>query len=189
MTDWLGMGVTPRAPRPEARAQVLARAFGTSTGYSWRSPFPLAIAAAALLVVAVSISTAALRVRRLNGEIAQLRDSVSLVAWEFSGAQAVAIPVTTSGRRGAITVLADSASRTWVITCLHLTPNAPSETYQLWFVTDTGLQNAALMPMDGPEPMAMTVSVPPGVRGLAMSIEPRGGSVLPRGRLIFEHEL
>ena len=186
MTEWLGMSVPPRAPRPEARSQVLARAFGTS--YPWRSSFPLAIAAAALLVVAASVFTVR-SVQRLRGEVAQLRDSLALVAFRLPGARTVAIPVTTSGRHGTITVLADSASQTWVITCLHLTPNTPSETYQFWFVTDTGMQNAALMPMDGSEPMAMSIAVPAGARGLAMSIEPRGGSALPHGTLLFERDL
>lgn len=190
MTDWLGMSVAPRMPRPEARAQVLARAFGTRTSYSWRPQFPLALAAAALLVVAASLVTVR-SVVRLRGEVAQLRDSLTLagVGWRFPGAHAVAIPVTTSGRTGAVTVLADSASKVWVITCLHLTPNVPSETYQFWFVTDAGLQNAALMPMDGPEPMAMSVSVPAGARGLAMSLEPRGGSPVPRGPIFFRRDL
>lgn len=188
MTDWLGMNVTPRMPRPELRAQVLARAFGSSPSYAWRSPLPLALAAAALLVVAVSLVTARSFVR-LRGEVADLRDSLSLAAWQFPGSRAVAIPVTTSGRKGAITVLADSTSKVWVITCLHLTPNAASETYQFWFVTDDGFRKAVLMPMDGPEPMALSVSVPAGVRGLAMSVEPRGGSRLPHGAMIFEQRL
>lgn len=188
MTDWLGMSVMPRAPRPDARARVLARAFGTAPSYSWRSKLPLAIAAAAMLVVAASLFTAR-SVVRLRGEVAQLRDSLAVAAWRLPGARVVAIPVTTAGRAGAITVMADSTSKVWVITCLHLTPNVPSEAYQFWFVTNNGLENAALMPMDGPEPMAMSVSVPAGTRGLAMSLEPRGGSPVPRGPIFFRRDL
>lgn len=188
MTGWLSMGVTPRTPRPEVRAQVLARAFGTSTSYSWRSRIPLAMAAAALMVVAASFFTVR-SLQQLRAEVAQLRDSLASASWQLPGAHAIAIPVTTAGRRGAITVMADSASKVWVITCLHLTPNAPGEAYQFWFVTDAGLQNAAVMPMDGPEPMAMSVSVPAGARGLAMSLEPRAGSPVPRGPLFFRRAL
>lgn len=186
MTEWLGMGVAPRAPRPDARSQVLARAYGT--GHAGRPRLALALAAAALLVVAASLVT--LRsLQQLRGEVAQLRDSLSRAAWDVPGTRVVAIPVTTNGRPGALTVQVDSASGRWVVTCFHLTANAPTETYQLWFVTDSGLQNAALMPMPSSDPMSMSLEVPAGVRGLAMSLEPRGGSPVPSGPIFFRRDL
>jgi len=186
MTDWLGMGVTPRVPPPDLRARVLGRAYGT---YAWRRPkLTLALAAAALLVVAVSLFSAR-RVWQLQSEVAQLRDSLFQTRGAIAGMRVVAIPVTTHGRPGALTVQVDSVYGHWVITCFHLTANTPGETYQLWFVTDSGLRSAALMPMDSSAPMSMSLEVPGDVRGLAMSLEPRRGSPVPRGPIFFRREL
>ena len=51
MTDWLGMSVPPRTPRPELKGRVLARALAR-----WRR-WPLAVAAA-LVVVAAGVGSA-----------------------------------------------------------------------------------------------------------------------------------
>src|SRR5256885_6274660 len=46
MTDWLGMSVPPRTPRPELKGRVLARALAR------RRRWPLAVAAALVVVAA-----------------------------------------------------------------------------------------------------------------------------------------
>src|SRR5205823_3879630 len=51
MTDWLGMSVPPRTPRPECKGRVLARALAR------RRRWPLAVAAA-LVVVAAGVGGA-----------------------------------------------------------------------------------------------------------------------------------
>ena len=102
------------------------------------------------------------------------------------------IPVTTAGRPGALTVYADGVTRRWLVTCHHLTPNLPEQAYQLWFLTGQVARPAAVMAMDRDVPMVMTLEAPSGaerVTGLAMSVEPRGGSTTPTGALLFRVEL
>ncbi|MGH6693073.1 MAG: anti-sigma factor, partial [Gammaproteobacteria bacterium] len=104
----------------------------------------------------------------------------------------VHIPLRVDQRRGAVTIFVHSATRRWLVACHDMAPNAPGETYQLWFVTATGLQSAGLMPMEHDRPM-MTVLELPGdgasVTGVAMTIEPRAGSVVPGDRRVFEASL
>jgi hypothetical protein len=48
------------------------------------------------------------------------------------------------------------------------------------------------MPMDSDAPMVMTLEVPRGigpVTGVAMSVEPRTGSVAPTGPMLFRVDL
>src|SRR5437879_2691875 len=80
MTDWLGMSVPPRTPRPELKGRVLARA--VARGRRW----PLALAAA-LVVVTAGVGSAWWAYRtiealgadrdRLAAHVAALEDTVS----------------------------------------------------------------------------------------------------------------
>jgi hypothetical protein len=196
MTDWLGMAARPRAPRPELKAQVLARAFA-SRRRRWR----LALAAGLALAVVGGGGGGAywsyrtvtgLRAERdrLAATIASLQDTLELV--RSVNARVVWIPVTTGGRLGGVTILADTVRHRWLVRCDGLAPNAPDQAYQLWFITDQGMQSAALMPMDHEEPMVMTLEMPQGsgrVMGAAMTIEPRVGSAQPSGPNVFRRML
>jgi anti-sigma-K factor RskA len=78
------------------------------------------------------------------------------------------------------------------VRCDGLTANARDQAYQLWFVTDKGMQPAVVMPMDRDQPMVMGLALPQGgdrVTGAAMSIEPRAGSTSPSGPIVFRVEL
>ena len=185
MSDWLGMAATPRTPDPELKARILARA----TVAPRRSAWPLA--AAALLVLGVAGSGLLLRrAVRLQADLAAARDTLGLL--RQPGTRVIAIPVVTAGRPGELTIFADSVSHRWLVTCHNLTPNAPGEAYQLWFVTERGMRTAALMPMDRPAPMVVALDMPQGagkVMGVAMSLEPRDGSAEPKGPMLFHVDL
>lgn len=192
MTDWLGMTAHPRAPRPELKAHVLARAYA-----SRRSRWPLAAAAALLLAGAGGgywsyRTVTALRAERerLMATVASLQDSLMLV--KSPAAKVVWIPVTTGGRVGGVTIFADTVRHRWFVRCDGLTPNEPDQAYQIWFITADGMKSAALMPMDRDEPMVMALEMPKEggrVMGAAMTIEPRAGSAEPKGPMVFHANL
>jgi hypothetical protein len=194
MTDWLGMSVPPRTPRPELKGRVLARALAR------RRRWPLAVAAA-LVVVAAGVGSAwwaqrtiaalAAERDRLAARVAALEDTVSSFIHD-PATRLVQVPVSTGGRVGSVTIFADSARHRWLVRCDGLAPNARDQTYQLWFVTDKGMRPAAMMPMDRDQPMVMGLSLPQTgerVTGAAMSIEPRAGSASPSGPMVFHLEL
>ena len=191
MTDWLGMAADPRAPPPELKARVLARALAGPRRRWW-------LAAAAVLVLAVggaywsyrTVTTLRGERDRLAGVVASLRDSLALV--NSASAKVVWIPVTTGGRVGGVTIFADSLRHRWLVRCDGLTRNAPDQAYQIWFVTEEGMKSAALMAMDHERPMVMALDMPPNggkVMGAAMTIEPRAGSTEPHGPFVFHRSL
>jgi anti-sigma-K factor RskA len=192
MTDWLGMLVAPRTPRPELKARVLHRALAR------RRRWPLA--AAALLVAGAggagwwayrTIGALTAERDRLATRIAALEDTVSTFI-HGPGTQLVQIPVSTGGRVGAVTIFADSVRHRWLVRCDGLAPNARDQAYQLWFVTETGMETAAVMPMDDDRTMVMALEMPRAggrVLGAAMSIEPRAGSPSPSGPMVFHRML
>ena len=186
MSDWIGMGATPRTPRPELKARVLGRARATRR----RSP-AWALAAAALL--ALSLAGSGLlwrRAARLEGRLTATRDTLNLL--RQPGTRVIAIPVVLGSRSGELTIFADSSTHRWLVTCHNLAPNAPGQAYQLWFVTERGMRPAAVMPMDGDAPMVVALDMPSGagrVMGVAMSVEVRAGSAQPKGPMLFHVDL
>jgi len=194
MTDWLGMSVPPRTPRPEFKGRVLARALAR------RRRWPLA-EAAALVVVAAGVGGAwwahrtidALMAERdrLAARVAALDDTVSSFIHD-PATRLIQVPVSTGGRVGSVTIFADSVRHRWLVRCDGLAPNARDQAYQLWFVTDQGTRPAAVMAMDRDQPMVMALPLPQAgeqVRGAAMTIEPRAGSPSPSGPTVFRLEL
>ena len=189
MTDWLGMSVPPRTPRPEFKGRVLARALAR------RRRWPLAVAAA-LVVVAAGVGGAwwahrtidALMAERdrLAARVAALDDTVSSFIHD-PATRLIQVPVSTGGRVGSVTIFADSVRHRWLVRCDGLAPNARDQAYQLWFVTDQGTRPAAVMAMDRDQPMVMALPLPQAgeqVRGAAMTVEPRAGSSGPTLRSI-----
>jgi anti-sigma-K factor RskA len=184
MTDWLGMSVPPRPPRPNLRERVLTRALAPR-----RSRWPLATAA--LLVVGAGAVWWSLGTRAaLTARVAALEDTLSLL--RGAGTRAVHIPVTVEGRAGAITIFADSVTHRWLVSCHNLAPNAAGQAYQLWFITTRGYVSAHVMPMDSPAPMTVALEMPDDttrVLGAAMTIEPRRGSATATGPIVFQRML
>jgi len=200
MNDWLGMTSNPRAPRPELRAQVLARAVrprARRLRWVWR-------AAAAVLVLGAlggagywaraQILALSAERDRLAAELAAVRDTLGFVRGPAT--RVAWVPVTTNGRLGGVTIFADSAGRRWLVRCEGMAPNEPNETYQIWFVTADGMKRAATMTMDEAQStvMAMAFDVPAHVglvTGAAMSIESRAAadSAAPRGPMVFHLRL
>jgi anti-sigma-K factor RskA len=185
MSDWLGMSASPRAPRPELRERVLARA-----RMPRRRPGRM-MAAAAVLVLALAGTWWALGERAtLARRVAALEDTLGLL--RSAGTQTVHIPVTVDGRAGAITIFADSVTHRWLVSCHNLAPNQADQAYQLWFVTSRGYVSAKVMPMDSPAPMTLVLEMPDDtthVMGAAMSVEPRTGSRAITGPMVFERIL
>ncbi len=195
MTDWLGMLVSPRTPRPELKGRVLARALARRR---WRGP----LAAAALITLAVgggagawwaSRTIDALTLERdgLAARVRALEDTVSTFI-HAPTTLVIQIPVSTGGRVGSVTIFADSVRRRWLVRCDGLARNARDQAYQLWFITDKGMATAAVMPMDQDKPMVMALAMPAAdqrVTGAAMSIEPRAGSASPSGPMVFHRLL
>lgn len=192
MTDWLGMLATPRTPRPELKGRVLARALVT------RRRWPLAAAA----VLVVGAAGAAWWARgaidrltrdrdRLASRVQALEDTIGTFI-HGAGTQLLQVPVSTGGRVGAVTIFSDSVRHRWLVRCDGLAPNARDQAYQLWFITETGMETAAVMPMDEDRPMVMALEMPRvggRVMGAAMSIEPRAGSASPSGPMVFHRML
>ena len=194
MSDWLGMAARPRAPRPELKAQVLARARERRGGR--RLSVRLAAAAGLLLVAgggAWSYRTlTALQAERdrLLADLQGARDSLAYVVGTTS--RVIQIPVSTNGRVGAVTIFADSTKHRWLVRCEGLAPNQPDQSYQLWFITDKGMKSAAVMAMDTDSPMVLALDMPQDssrVMGAAMSIEARQGSAEPKGPMVFQLNL
>lgn len=192
MTDWLGILAPARTPRPELKGRVLERALAP------RRRWPLAAAAMLALGAAgggwwAYRTIDALTAERdvLAGRVAALEDTVSTFI-HGSATQLIQIPVSTGGRVGAVTIFADSARHRWLVRCDGLAPNARDQAYQLWFITETGMLTAAVMPMDQDRPMVMALDMPRTggrVMGAAMSIEPRAGSTSPSGPIVFHRML
>ncbi len=192
MTDWLGMAAHPRAPRPDLKARVVARAVA-SRRRTWR------LAAAAVLALALggggawvsrTIVTLSAERDRLATQVAALTDTVTTFL-RGPATRLIQIPVSTGGRVGSVTIFADSLRHRWLVRCDGLAPNAPDQAYQLWFITKDRMVSAALMPMDSDQTMVMPLDMPSTggpVTGAAMSIEPRVGSAEPRGPMVF-HQL
>jgi len=192
MTDWLGILAQARTPRPELKGRVLERALAP------RRRWPLAVAAVFALAVAGAGWWAYRTIDALTAERDELASRVT--AYEDtvstfihgSSTQLVQIPVSTGGRVGAVTIFADSARHRWLVRCDGLAPNARDQAYQLWFITETGMLTAAVMPMDRDRPMVMALDMPRTggrVMGAAMSIEPRAGSTIPSGPMVFHRML
>jgi len=192
MTDWLGILAQARTPRPELKGRVLERALAP------RRRWPLAVAAVLALAVAGSGWWAYRTIDALTAERDELASRVT--AYEDtvstfihgSSTQLIQIPVSTGGRVGAVTIFADSARHRWLVRCDGLAPNARAQAYQPWFITETGMLTAAVMPMDQDRPMVMALDMPRTggrVMGAAMSIEPRAGSTIPSGPMVFHRML
>ncbi len=186
MSDWLGMSASRQAPRPELKARVLERAFAVRTGAPWwglaaAAALPLALAGAGLLWRHAT---------RLERGLAATRDTLNLV--RNPGTRVIPIPVVVGARTGELTIFADTISHRWLVACHNLAPNAPGQAYQLWFVTERGMRVAAVMPMDHDVPMVMAIDMPSDagkVMGVAMSVEARAGSALPKGPMLFHVDL
>ena len=205
MTDWLGMLVSPRTPRPELKDRVLVRALARRRRGGWGGP----LAAAAAITMALGggawwayRTIGALTAERdgLAARVGALEDTVSTFI-HAPTTQVIQIPVSTGGRVGSVTIFADSVRHRWLVRCDGLAPNARDQAYQLWFITDRGMATAAVMPMDQDKPMVMALEMPRGggegegggadqrVLGAAMSIEPRAGSASPSGPMVFHRLL
>jgi len=199
MTDWLGLSAAPRTPRPELKGRVLARALAPRR--RWRGP----LAAAAMIALAVgggggawwayrTIGTLTTERDGLVARVHALEDTVSTFI-HGPATRLIQIPVSTGGRVGSVTIFADSVRHRWLVRCDGLAPNARDQAYQLWFITDSGMTTAAVMPMDEDKPMVMALEMPRGgegdqrVLGAAMSIEPRAGSASPSGPMVFHRLL
>jgi anti-sigma-K factor RskA len=183
MSDWIGMAADPRSPRPELKPLVLARAFAARRPWRW----PLAAAAGIVAALVVS-GLLWRRAARLQHLLVATRDTLDLM--RQPGSRVVSIPVVIGSRAGELTAFVDSASHRLLVSCHDFPANAPNQTYQLWFVTDRGMRSAGLMTMDVGHPMIMALEMPrQGVTGLAMSVEPRGGSPAPQGPMVFHVNL
>jgi Anti-sigma-K factor rskA len=194
MKDWLGMGARPVVPRRELRAAILDRARSGERDRGWKRAAAVAAVAAGLVLLTagagIAVHRAGSRARGLAARLAAAQDTLRLL--RGPGTRVMQIPVRTADRIGSVTVFADTAGRRWYVQCDNLAPNRPGEAYQLWFVTETGMVTAALMPMDKPEPMGMALEVPRGadvIKGAAMSVEPRVGSPAPTGPMLFRLDL
>jgi hypothetical protein len=191
--DWLGMAARPRAPRPELKAHVLARALAASR--SRRPLLPLAPAAPHHLLIGAGALAGARAVARARGErdalAAQLlaaRDTLDFL--RRPGARVYHIPLAPAGLAGTVTIFADSATHRWLVACHDMTPNAPGEAYQVWFLTERGPVSALVMAMHDTAPMLATVAMPAAaVAGVAMSVEPEAGSGELRGPTVFRMTL
>jgi len=192
MMDWLGILAPARTPPPDLKGRVLERALAP------RRRWLLAVAASFVLAAAGGgwwayryITALGAERDQLAGRVEAYQDTVATFI-HGSATELIQIPVSTGGRVGSVTIFADSVRHRWLVRCDGLAPNARGQAYQLWFITETGMLTAAVMPMDRDQPMVMALDMPSSggrVMGAAMSIEPRGGSTNPSGPMVFHRML
>lgn len=128
---------------------------------------------------------------RLAVRLGALEDTVSSFIHD-PATRLIQTPISTGGRVGSVTIFADTVRHRWLVRCDGLAPNAQDQAYQLWLITDRGMEPAALMPMENDRAIVVALELPrtgERVLGAAMSIEPRTGSPQPRGPVVFRVEL
>jgi hypothetical protein len=115
------------------------------------------------------------------------RDTLAMVLGPHS--RSIAIPVTTGGRLGAVTIFEDTAARRWLVRCENVARSERDQAYQLWLFTEAGVRSARTWALDQDAPWVALIDLPVGtaVVGVALSIEPRGGSAEPTGPTVFTH--
>lgn len=74
----------------------------------------------------------------------------------------------------------------WELAAHGLAPEPPGREYQLWFLIGDRPQSAGCFHMEGGRAVvAMPETAPPGVTGVAITLEPKGGSPRPTGDMIL----
>jgi len=74
----------------------------------------------------------------------------------------------------------------WELAVHGLAPEPPGREYQLWFLVGDRPQSAGCFHVEaGRAVVATPVTPPPGVTGVAVTVEPKGGSPRPTGEMIL----
>jgi hypothetical protein len=74
----------------------------------------------------------------------------------------------------------------WALAAHGLAPEPPGREYQLWFLVGDRPQSAGCFHMEaGRAVVAMPEKPPAGITGLAVTVEPKGGSPRPTGDMIL----
>jgi hypothetical protein len=74
----------------------------------------------------------------------------------------------------------------WEVAAHGLAPEPPGRDYQVWFlVGERATSGGCFNVKDGRAVVSMAERVPPGVTGVAVTVEPRGGSPRPTGDAIL----
>lgn len=135
-----------------------------------------------LVPVTVAAAVLVLLVLALGALIAPSGDgppTVAALAAEARGEVGTEVaPLRTAGgdRRGALVVAADG--RGYVVWSDRPEPVGPGKTYQLWALEPDGPRSLGVL---GADPADRAVRLGPATSGVAVTVEPRGGSAAPTG--------
>jgi anti-sigma-K factor RskA len=154
------------------------------------------LAAAAGLAVVAGVQNA--RVRRLSGDIAELRrqsDSLSArLAWREQTLDHILEPstdlilLTAPGERPpAIQLFWNKVNRKIIVHAFNLPPVAQDRVYQVWFLGDGAPVPGGTFNSDPDGHALRTVDAPPAglvLAGAAVTVEPAGGSPQPTSAII-----
>lgn len=74
----------------------------------------------------------------------------------------------------------------WYLKVTGLEPVPEGKEYQVWFMTEDGPVSAGALQMElGSEAELGSPSMPPGITGVAVTVEPRGGAPRPTGSMVL----
>ncbi|MDQ3537612.1 MAG: anti-sigma factor [Actinomycetota bacterium] len=172
-------------PSPDTRQSLLARL---------RPALPSVAAALALAVVVLTSMTANLnqRVDGLEQELAA--DSGDAQAAEdllpiLAAADALTSDLRAEGDQTVRYIHSARLDR-GVLVSDGMAPLAPAKTYQVWLFHDQRPVPAGLFEPDGAgQAIAVLEEVVAGAEGIAVTIEPRGGSPEPTGRIVARSDV
>ncbi len=134
------------------------------------------------------LSTSTIRERELAGRLATLEQDHSQLAQRLSmmtevGATACALRPEAQGpalARGILYVAADHQH--WYLKVAGLPTPGPGRTYQLWFLTDSGAVSGGEFETNATATAELgSPTMPDGIRGIAITLEPKSGVSQPTG--------
>jgi anti-sigma-K factor RskA len=152
---WLPMGVAPVPPRPGLTRRLTERVLRPRPPHWWR--WAAAFATAASLLLAVRVSTEAHALAVSQGQLKEIKDSLSAIV----GAERVLQEtVRHDGHEGGFLIFYDQDTERWNVVMHDLPPASAGEEYQLWFITNRGLLPGPVLRANGARPTFRTLPAP-----------------------------
>jgi anti-sigma-K factor RskA len=186
VADVVAQSVRPAPPPPAARARVLQRIGAASPRRPVGRGWGLARWVPAALSVAVVVGMLGWNIY-LSNELSALRERVALqeqVVRVVTSPEHTEVILTGQGAMAQAVGRAylDEATQSMAVIAWRLRPLDPTQTYQLWVITDAGPQPSALFNVNAQGWGVTAVQVSPALRefkAIGISVEPAGGSQTP----------
>lgn len=210
VVDVLPYTLTPLAPAPAVRAELMARAQPSPAAARpapqttlppghlrrWRTPlFWLPTAVAALLTLAFGWTVYNLRqhIAGLDARVQQLHEVAAghdhLLALLTSPAvRIVSLAGTAQAPAASARLLWDTRRGEWTVLAQQLPTLPAGKVYQLWFLTAAGPIPSGTFRLDALQRGMIQAALPAGrsdITGAAVSFEPEGGVAQPTGHIVL----